>query len=348
MRTPEHCDIVTRLRRAILSATPTFCGVLPIRQHEARALNEEAAPSTPPGGTAPADPPSGTADGTGSGAGSSRGAGSPSGGPRPLGTQFGRTRDAFMRLVSAHLDLLKAELAVTGREIGIIIGLAVAAIALALLIVTLLYVGTALFLGEWLFGSMAWGILHGTLFTIAIIVPIGLNLAGGWMGAWVRGAVLGALVTVGLSLLFGVNLARNAAVAAGEQLEVSLALEPAVLPTLVGVIAGALVVGLGLFVLGLRAGGAFKQLLLGAVVGGILGAILGSVMFDWQGAVAVALTFGLIAWIGISIYLAWKRGFDPQARYDPLVPRESMAALEHTKTFLTKLYQRQRRKVMGG
>jgi hypothetical protein len=51
-----------------------------------------------------------------------------------------------MRLVTAHLDLLKAELAVTGREIGIIIGLAVVAVALALLIVTLLYVGTALFL----------------------------------------------------------------------------------------------------------------------------------------------------------------------------------------------------------
>lgn len=252
-----------------------------------------------------------------------------------------------MRLVSAHLDLLKAELAVTGREIGIIIGMAVVALALALLIVTLLYVGTCLFLGEWLFGSMAWGILHGTLFTIAIIVPIGLNLAGGWMGAWIRGAAVGALVTVGLSLLFGINLIRNAAVAAGDQLEISLALEPAVLPTLVGVIAGALVVGLALFVMGLRAGGAFKQLILGAIVGGILGAILGSVMFDWQGAVAVGLTFGLVAWIGVSIYLAWKRGFDPQARYDPLVPRESIAAMEHTKTFVEKLYERQRRKVMG-
>lgn len=311
--------------------------------HEAPALNEEAVPSTPSGGPAPAGPAGGPPPGAASG----KGSGPSSDGPRPLGAQFGRTRDAFMRLVSAHLDLLKAELAVTGREIGIIVGLAVGAIALALLIVALLYVGTCLFLGEWLFGSMGWGILHGTLFTVAIIVPIGLNLAGGWVGGWVRGAIVGVLVTVGLSLLFGINLVRNAAVAAGEQLQVSLALEPAVLPTLVGVITGALVVGLVLFVQGLRAGGAFKQLLLGAVVGGILGAILGSVMFDWQGAVAVALTFGLIAWIGVSIYLAWKRGFDPQARYDPLVPRESIAAMEHTKTFLEKLYERQRRKVMG-
>ena len=61
-----------------------------------------------------------------------------------------------MRLINAHLGLLKAELAVTGREIGIIIALAIGALSLALLIVTLLYTGTWLFLGEWLFGSIGW------------------------------------------------------------------------------------------------------------------------------------------------------------------------------------------------
>ena len=192
------------------------------------------------------------------------------------------------------------------------------------------------------------GVIHGSLFTVAIIVPIFLNLAGGWIGAWIRGLIAAVLLTIGLSILFGVNLARNAAVAAGQQLEVSLALDPAVLPAVVGTVAGALVVGLVFFVRGLRVGGAFKQLLMGAVVGGILGFILGSVIFDLEGAIAVAWTFGLVAWIGISIYLAWKHGFDPEARYDPLVPRESIAALEHTKTFLTKLLERQRRKVMGG
>ena len=149
-----------------------------------------------------------------------------------------------MRLLTAHLELLKAELAVTGREIGLIVGLALAALSLALLIVTLVYTGTWLFLGEWLFGSLGWGVLHGTLFTIAIIVPIALNLAGGWFGAWVRGLLIGLLVTIGLSLLFASNLARSAAVAAGDQLEVSLALEPAVLPSLVGLVTGGLVVGL--------------------------------------------------------------------------------------------------------
>ena len=284
----------------------------------------------------------GTASGGGSAAPSPR-----PGPPRPLGESIRRAREAGLRLMNAHLTLLKAELAVTGREIGLIIGLAVAALSLALLMIGLIYTGTWLFLGEWLFGSLGWGVLHGTLFTVAIIVPIGLDLGGGWMGAWGRGLLIGLGLTVVLSLLFGSNLLRNSAVAAGDQLAPSLALEPALLPTLVGLIAGLLIVGLALFILGLRVGDAFRMLVLGAVVGAIVGAILGSVMFDWAGAIAVALTFGLVAWIGFTIYLAVKRGFDPGARYDPLVPRESIAAIEGTKGFLVKQLERQRRKVMG-
>jgi hypothetical protein len=264
-----------------------------------------------------------------------------------MGESIGRARAAGVRLLNAHLSLLKAELAVTGREIGLIIGLAIAALSLALLMIGLIYTGTWLFLGEWLFGSLGWGVLHGTLFTVAIIVPIGLNLAGGWMGAWARGFLIGLAVTVVLSLVFGANLVRDVAVAGGDQLAPSLGLEPALLPTLVGLVAGALIVGLAMFIVGLRMGDAFRMLLAGAILGGMAGAILGSVEFDWSGAVAVALTFGLVAWLVATVFLAMQRGFDPATRYDPLVPRESIAALEGTKGFLVKQWERQRRKVMG-
>ena len=66
---------------------------------------------------------------------------------------------------------------------AIIAGLGFAALTLALLTLVLVYVGTFLFLGEWLFGSMGWGILHGTLLAGALITAVVLNLAGGWMGA---------------------------------------------------------------------------------------------------------------------------------------------------------------------
>ena len=76
------------------------------------------------------------------------------------------------------------------------------------------------------------------------------------------------LLTVGLSILFSVNLARNAAVAAGQQLEVSLALDPAVLPAVVGTVSGALVVGLAFFVRGLKVGGAFSLAATAAMIAG--------------------------------------------------------------------------------
>ena len=59
----------------------------------------------------------------------------------------------------------------------------------------LVAIGTFLFLGEWLFGSMAWGILHGTLFLALLCVPIGINLAGGPAIATIRGVASGLAVT---------------------------------------------------------------------------------------------------------------------------------------------------------
>ena len=72
--------------------------------------------------------------------------------------------------------------AVVGREIAVIAGLGFAALTLALLTLVLVYVGTFLFLGEWLFGSMGWGILHGTLLAGALITAVVLNLPeAGWV-----------------------------------------------------------------------------------------------------------------------------------------------------------------------
>jgi hypothetical protein len=260
---------------------------------------------------------------------------------------MGRTRAAAQRLVSAHVALLQAELAVTGRELGIIVGLAVGALALALLILVLVWTGTWLFLGEWLFGSIAWGVLFGTLFTIAVIEAIGLNLAGGSLGAWTRGLVAGLVVTVVLSLLFASNVLREAAVRAGTELQASLAIEPSALPTLVGLVVGALVVGIVAVVVGLRVGRVFPLMVVGVLVGALIGLILGSVTFDVPGAIAIGLTIGLITWIGSAGLLAARRGFDPAARYDPLVPRESIAAATRTKEYLVEQLERQRRKVVG-
>ncbi|MBX3029403.1 MAG: phage holin family protein [Chloroflexi bacterium] len=263
-----------------------------------------------------------------------------------------RVRAGAMGLAQAHIDLLKAELAVAGRQLGVIIGMALAILVLAVLTGLLIVIGSWLFLGEWLFGSMGWGILHGSLWFIALAVPLALDLAGGWRGATTRGLGAGLLVTLVLWILFASNVLRDTAVRAGEAIEPSFAIEPAIWPSLVGFAVGALLVGIAGLVMLWRSGSVRgRQLLVVvgalAVVGGLVGAILGSVTFDTKGALAIALTIGLVTWIGVMVAVAAARGFDPEARYAGLKPTESIAMAEETKTFLERQWRRQRRKVLG-
>ncbi len=95
--------------------------------------------------------------------------------PPGLRDQIGATRNAAMALVQAHIELAKAELSVIGGELAKLIGLIVAAIVLVLFAVSLLILGGSLFLGEWLFGSMGWGILHGVLLFVALAIAFVLH-----------------------------------------------------------------------------------------------------------------------------------------------------------------------------
>lgn len=266
-----------------------------------------------------------------------------------MGEAFGGARAAFRQLIDAHIALLRAELSRAGRELAIIVALVLAAVVLAALLGTLLYVGTFLFLGEWLFGSMGWGLIHGTLVTLALIAGIGLNLAGAWMGAYLRGFLGGTLVTVLLSVVFASNVLRTAAVEAARASEEAIALHPNLLPTLVGLVAGGLALGLLAIVGGWRAGAtSVGPLALGGlVIGAGLGAILGSVEFDLRGAVAISLVIGLLTWVALAAGLATRRGFDVEARYAALVPRETMAGFEETREFLMRQWQRQKRRIVG-
>jgi hypothetical protein len=297
----------------------------------------------------------------GAGQGGDKGRGQASGGKGPgedrgasargdeapgLKAAFGRSRAAVQRLVSAHVDLLKAELDQALREVAIIAGLAAIALVLALLMLILIWVGTWLFLGEWLFGSMGWGILHGTLFSIALIVPIGLNLAGGSVGAWARAFVISVVVAIALSVLFASNVMRTTAVWLGEQLQPSLSFMPSALPTLGAGVVGALVLAI-LFLVFVRAANLIVRVIGGLVLGFILGAIFGSVTFDTKGAIAVALTVALISWIALSAVLAVRRGIDSKARYEKLIPRASMAQFAATRAYLEQQWQRQRKKLSG-
>ena len=103
-----------------------------------------------------------------------------------MGESIGRVKAGAQRLASAHAALLKAELAVTGRDLGIIAVLVLGVIALVVLALLLIAIGGFLFLGEWLFGSAAGtrasaettidGLMAGLLTQSAVLAGLGLAM----------------------------------------------------------------------------------------------------------------------------------------------------------------------------
>ena len=90
------------------------------------------------------------------------------GGPRKpppgLRAQFSATRDAAMALVMAHVDLAKAEASAIGRPGRPRRRARRAARSCSSSSrSSCSSSASSLFLGEWLFGSMGWGVLHGVL-----------------------------------------------------------------------------------------------------------------------------------------------------------------------------------------
>ena len=136
--------------------------------------------------------------------------------------QAARTRVAFKQLFDAHRELLTAELRVTADELKILAAIAGIILGLALLLVTLVYTGAWLFVGEWLFGSIGWGLLHGALATIAAIVLLALFMVHDSSRPLILGTVLAVIVGVLLSILFASNVLRSIAEAMADQVTPSL------------------------------------------------------------------------------------------------------------------------------
>lgn len=156
----------------------------------------------------------GSASGSGGGAGRPPGTpppGSPPPGDQPpkgprtrppgLREQFGITRDAVMVLVRAHIELAKAELEDIKDEVARAAGLFGIAIACLLLMAIMLPIALILFLGEWLWGSIGWGVLQGTELLIGIAVAASLAALR------VKGPTRDFLVALIVGVIFGAILA---------------------------------------------------------------------------------------------------------------------------------------------
>jgi hypothetical protein len=135
--------------------------------------------------------------------------------PPGLFAQLRAVRDEFRRLADAHIELAKAELADIVDEvkrIAVLVGLAA---GLLVFVGFLLPIGLLLFLGEWLFGSLGWGLLHGTEAFVAIAVSLilaALGVSGRRLALDLAGAAaLGVLVAAGLTAV-GLGLQVGSAI----------------------------------------------------------------------------------------------------------------------------------------
>jgi hypothetical protein len=229
-----------------------------------------------------------------------------------------------MRLAQAHIDLARAEFGEILEHVKVIAAGIGVAIAFGLYALLLSAIGITLFIGEWLFGSIGWGILHGIEFSIAIAI-VGVLVALYFpLGIVLRGFLVGLVVGILVGIVFGLNLTHQAWVSVGENSFPSLAPETRPL-VLAAVIVGGIFAVLGLIV-GVRAGG-LRGAIGGLFAGALLGAFLGMLTaLDWNAndGAAFGVAIGLAVWSIVMGYSAARRGVDVEALKARLYPSQTI------------------------
>ncbi len=135
--------------------------------------------------------------------------------PPGLRAQIAAVIAAVRRVATAHIELAKAEAGEIMGEVGRVALLGGLAFGVLLLAGFLLPIGGLLFLGDWLLGSIGWGVLLGGLLLLDIAVLAVLVALG--IGGARLGLQLGAAAVIGIvvGLTLGVVLHVDRQVAGG-------------------------------------------------------------------------------------------------------------------------------------
>jgi hypothetical protein len=239
-----------------------------------------------------------------------------------------------MRLAQAHIDLAKAEFSAIKGEIVRVAALVGIAIAMLLFAGIMAIIGTSLFLGEWLLGSIGWGVLHGILLFLAIALACtvaALGVSGGRIG---RSLLLGVIVAVVVGIGLALALPNRAYRSLGEAMLPTV--EPGIRPLVIGIIVIG-IIGLGIGVIGaLRTRGAgFRggSILVGALAGAALGAI-SAVETGTQVGAALGITAGYIIWILAMTVDLVRTGVDVDALKARFYPTQTIETSKETLAWL--------------
>lgn len=255
--------------------------------------------------------------------------------PKPPGLieQLRKTGQAAGTLVKAHVDLAKEEASSIGRESGKFAGMIAAAIGLVIMAALLGVIGSTLFIGEWLLGSIGWGVLEGILAflsTAVALVLLGLGVSAARIG---RALLVALVVGILTGVILGLGLANQVYASIGDSLEI--AVEPGVRPLVVGLFLGALV---GL-ILGIAlAARATRPNWFVAIAGGlVLGALAGaftSITFGPQVGAGIGITLGYLTWAGLMGLDVYRTGIDMEALKARFTPTQTIETSKETLEWL--------------
>lgn len=237
-----------------------------------------------------------------------------------LREQFGRTRSAFVGLIAAHVQLARAEFSEIAGEIKRAVALGGIALLLLFLAAMVATIGTVLFVDEALFGSIGWGVLHGTelfLGLAAVLVMAIIEL--GWaraLSAFVVALGVG-LVVVGVLGADWAGISRSNAGLPG--------------PLVLGILSGVVAFGLlgGALGASFGKGAATAGLALGAVLGFLLG-WLASAGPGLRVAIALGVAAVLLFWPICAGVLVFRHGIDMDKLKDRFMPNQTIATTKET------------------
>jgi hypothetical protein len=245
--------------------------------------------------------------------------------------QVGATRDSAKRLVGAHVELAKAEFEDIADSVKRAAAFGGVAIGAGIFAALLIGIGLPLWLGEWLFGSIGWGILLGVLLLaalafVAIILALRPAVDGRIGQAFGGGLVVGVIV----GLLFGLDLTNRGWTWLGDQVAGNLAADSrplvvailvlAAIGAVIGLVVG-LIRGLGPGAIGTAIGGAVAGLALGFLTAAAPGPNVGA---------AIGVAAGLITWMALMGMSLVRGGFDTDKLKDAYLPNRTIEVTKET------------------
>jgi len=242
-----------------------------------------------------------------------------------------------MALVLAHIDLAKAEVGAIAGEIGRIAAAGALALLLVIFAVFLLVIGISLSLGEWLLGSMGWGVVNGVELFLSVAMAAVL-LALGISARRIGGALAVAIViAIVIGVVLGLDLLNQLYVTIGERM--SVALDPGVRPLVVGMIlvgAIGLIVGVVVaFRMSGSGGGRFVAIAGLTVLGVALGAFT-AITFSPQVGAGIGITVAYLAWMALMGLDVSRSGIDVEALKNRFTPVQSIETGKETLEWLQK------------